>query len=112
MRMVSMPFPPFSASLVKLTIPLYVEAGRTPEGVPQFTVRPLFFANPVRQHEKLERATHLIAHDLRLGLHELGKKARHDDSPLSQAALPLPPSQDSIYALMGSGQGLPPPPAS
>ena len=60
---------------MKLTIPLYVEVGRTDDQVQFFTVRPLFFGEPVRRHEKLERAMHLIAYDLRQNLHELGKAA-------------------------------------
>jgi ATP-dependent Clp protease ATP-binding subunit ClpC len=64
---------------VNLTIPLYIETRKTPERTQEFVVRPLFFPHPLRKHEKLERAMHLIALDLRLELAELGKQPRHDE---------------------------------
>jgi ATP-dependent Clp protease ATP-binding subunit ClpA len=76
---------------VKLTAPLYVHTVKTAEQAQQFAVRPLFFPEPCRQHEKLERAMHLLAHDLRQGLTELGKAARHDELARWTFAPPLEP---------------------
>jgi hypothetical protein len=59
---------------MNVTIPIYVQARRD-----TYTVRPLFFPGPVRQHEKLERVLHLLARDLRKELYEIGRQLRHDD---------------------------------
>jgi ATP-dependent Clp protease ATP-binding subunit ClpA len=59
---------------MNITVPLYVRLHRD-----QYTVRPLFFSQPVARHEKLERVLHLLARDLRRELHERGKALRHDD---------------------------------
>jgi ATP-dependent Clp protease ATP-binding subunit ClpC len=58
---------------MKLTIPLYV---RSYKGL--YRIRPLFFHGPTQEHEKLERAMHRLAHDLRKDLHLLGERLRHD----------------------------------
>ncbi|MFO0876425.1 MAG: AAA family ATPase [Gemmataceae bacterium] len=60
---------------MNLTIPIYVEPGQISPGskVKEFLVRPVFFEHPQRQHEKLERALHLLAGDLRTLLQQLGE---------------------------------------
>src|SRR5262245_36580562 len=65
---------------MKVTIPIYVVGKATPE-LPgrRYVVRPLFFPNPTREHEKLSRAMGLLAEDLHRHLRHLGKQLRHDD---------------------------------
>jgi ATP-dependent Clp protease ATP-binding subunit ClpA len=63
---------------MNLTVPLYVESRRQGSET-LYLVRPLFFARPARHHERLERALHLLAHELRLHLHHLGKQPRHEE---------------------------------
>jgi ATP-dependent Clp protease ATP-binding subunit ClpA len=58
---------------MKLSIPVYI---RQHEG--RYTVAPLFFSRPRPRDEKLERAMHLLAHELREKLHLLGKELRHE----------------------------------
>ncbi len=58
---------------MNITVPLFVQSSHD-----RYTVRPLFFARPVQQHDKLERALHLLARELRKELHQLGRDFRHD----------------------------------
>src|SRR5262249_40831456 len=77
---------------MKVTIPIYVEgvgAGDRPGR--RYSVRPLFFPHPRREHEKLDRAMNLLADDLpararpplaaalRRPLPQRGTPPRHDE---------------------------------
>jgi ATP-dependent Clp protease ATP-binding subunit ClpC len=62
------------------TIPILVEerAGDR-EGLPAYTVRPLFHATPVRRSERLSRALSHLTNDLHELVRGLGKQLRHDE---------------------------------
>jgi ATP-dependent Clp protease ATP-binding subunit ClpA len=59
---------------MKLTIPLYVWQHRG-----RYTVRPLFFVEPVESDEKLDHAQQRLTRKLREQLHRLGEALRHDE---------------------------------
>jgi ATP-dependent Clp protease ATP-binding subunit ClpA len=63
---------------VKLSIPVYIETFTRKDGQRAHRVRPLFRPRPERQHVSLERALNLLALDLRVLLHQLGKELRHE----------------------------------
>lgn len=59
---------------MNVTIPIYVE-----HHLNRYTIKPLFLDGPTEQHEKLERAIHLLSSRLREILRDLGNYARHDE---------------------------------
>lgn len=78
---------------MKVTVPLYVESARRPgEKATTYTVRPLFFAGPLRRDHHLGRATAKCVADLKSELTQLGRTGRHEElarytfSPAAEAA--------------------------
>jgi hypothetical protein len=59
---------------MKITIPICIQSLTD-----RYRVTPLFVAGPRAEHEKLERALHLLARDLREELRRLGRLERHDE---------------------------------
>ncbi len=65
---------------MNITIPLYIEK-LSPEGTPAplYTVRPLFFSDPVARGEDLNRTVNRLVKDLREEIKRLGKSMRHEE---------------------------------
>ncbi len=73
---------------MKFTLPIYVETRKGSHGQ-EFVARPLFFPQPRRHGEKLERVMQRLTDDLREYLLELGKAYRHDELARWTFAPPL-----------------------
>src|SRR5581483_4333164 len=63
-----------------ITLPIYVRTVDAAGGQGRaYEVRPLFYSAPSRRDPSLERASSLLATDLRRHLRELGRRDRHDE---------------------------------
>jgi ATP-dependent Clp protease ATP-binding subunit ClpC len=68
---------------MKLTIPIYIEERPIPgEPIPHYIVRPLFFRDPEKRSESINRAVTKLAGELRDIIGRLGTELRHDQVTL------------------------------